>query len=1116
MIFTDLPEIRTRYTGQAGSLANEFYIPVLQCAVRYDRQAGYFDSAGLVQIAAGLAGFIENNKGVRDPKRPPMRVVAGATWTLDDAEAYRKGRRALEEKLNETMLRHFEPSDEQCEKLGLPKGWRPEADQIARHRFGALAWMAATGLLEIRVAFPLDPSGNPYAPGRGGAIYHPKSGVLTDGAGKSVFFVGSANETGAAWARNREKIYVMRSWESYSAAENIRSEVEEFETVWNGDDSQLLVVGLPKAVHDYLVRFVPEDGPPKYDPMDKKAALKPFPESVRAEAKRLLEAPRMPGGESLVLSPLWADGKPFKTYPHQKKVAAKVVEEHPASFIFSDEVGLGKTIEAAVALRHLVIAKKARRVLIVAPRGLVRQWLEELREKAALTAWFFDGSSLRDAGGRIRPAVRPLEEDGILVVSRHWIARSDRRREALSVCEPWDVVIVDEAHAARRKVFDSNSPNLLLGLLRDWKRRGLARCFWLLTATPMQLAATEVHDLLMLCGLDDPRWKEWSSALEFEGFFAKLRSFATEPPVRKSLVEMARTSVEMGAADLDPARPPAECWDRFDWKNMVKATKKGTALSLRLKNLTGERASALAYALSRQTPLSVYMFRHTRTTLRAYQEKGMVQGLAKRVPEDAPVDFSDERERELYAKIDDFCRDFYRLADVPAEQRAGLGFLMAVFRKRLSSSFEAFKKSLARRKSLIEAVQRQIDDDEAFRRKNDYNDDDETDEDRDAVEIFDEERRRLARLQDDPEKRERLEKEREGLREYIGKLGQISKDAKFAAFKKKLSQLLDERRRVIVFTQYLDTLDFIKRKLESAFGSKMGCYSGRGGEIWDPATARWKTVEKAEIKNRCRKDHPMALKVLLGTDAASEGLNLQQFSALINYDLPWNPMRVEQRIGRIDRIGQESSDVKIVNLYIRGTIEEDAYITLKHRIGAFEEVVGPLQPILAEMPRILRKVATGELELEQARKMLDDAARKERPPVADAFELPSADIEADFDQKTPSIQPATQKQLAAFCLAHPAPGMSMSTVPEPGEETVAAYGTQACLSINWPDVPPETGISPVETILATFSGELADRCPPTAPTRDPEGNLVEGGEGEASNMGRYVLGSLAWGHFMRI
>jgi hypothetical protein len=329
-----------------------------------------------------------------------------------------------------------------------------------------------------------------------------------------------------------------------------------------------------------------------------------------------------------------------------------------------------------------------------------------------------------------------------------------------------------------------------------------------------------------------------------------------------------------------------------------------------------------------------------------------------------------------------------------------------------------------------------------------------------------------------------------------------SEDGKFVAFEKKLFELLGEGRRAIVFTQYLDTLDFIKARLETVLSGRMGCYSGRGGEVWDPVEYRWRIVEKAGIKDRCRRDHPQALQVLLGTDAASEGLNLQQFSALVNYDPPWNPMRVEQRIGRIDRIGQERPDVKIVNFYIRGAIEEDAYFTLGHRIGAFEEVVGPLQPILAEMPRILRRVAVGELELEQARKMLEEAAKKETPPVADAFETVGGEIEPDLSPEQSDEKPATQEQLAAFCLAHPAPGMIVGAAPEPGEETVSSDSLPGCLSINWPDVPPQTGISPSESIAATFDGRIADKHPPTAPVRDSEGNLIEGGEG---------VRLLAWG-----
>jgi hypothetical protein len=152
---------------------------------------------------------------------------------------------------------------------------------------------------------------------------------------------------------------------------------------------------------------------------------------------------------------------------------------------------------------------------------------------------------------------------------------------------------------------------------------------------------------------------------------------------------------------------------------------------------------------------------------------------------------------------------------------------------------------------------------------------------------------------------------------------------------------------------------FIREQLIARYGDRMACYSGRGGEIWDSLFNTWRVVDKAEVKARPRRNHPQTIQILLGADAASEGLNLQQFSALINYDLPWNPMRVEQRIGRIDRIGQEAPTVKILNLYMEGAIEEDAYYTLRHRIGVFEEVIGPLQPILAEMPRIFRRVARG-------------------------------------------------------------------------------------------------------------------------------------------------------------
>ncbi len=1098
MSFRDIAELRRKYAGQAGQLVNEFYVPVLKRAVRYDRQAGYFDSASLVQIAEGVAGFIRNARQRPETSAAPMRVVTGATWSPEDAAAYEKGKQALQASLETTLLRHFEPSDEECLLLGLPKGWRPEADQIARHRLGALAWMVAAGLMEVRVAFPLDPSGRPYHPGRGGALFHPKAGVLWDVDGNRVAFQGSINETGAAWHRNREKFEVKRSWFSAQDEEDIRDEIGEFETLWEGRDPQLLVLPLPKAVQEYLDRFAPPDGPPDRDPLEIPETPEAIPEEDRLAARRFLEAPRQPGGERLVLDPLWADGEPLQLFPHQERVVSRATREFPQPFLFCDEVGLGKTIEGGVSLRTLLLRGDVRRVLIVVPRSLIRQWMEELREKLALTAWFYDGKVLKDVGGRVRLVNHPLDEDGIVIVSRHLIARADRRDEVLAAVAPWDLMIVDEAHAARRRVFGKDEPNQLLDLLHELKHRRLFGSLWLLTATPMQLDPQEVHDLLALCGLDAPSWGDWNDVEGFQSFFEKLQVFPAKRPVRPDVMRMTRLAVSHGAADLDPSEAPGSTgvWSGFGWQQFVNRGKTGTGLALALDALKLDQAEALTPHLARQTPLAVYMFRHTRATLRAYQEKGLVHGLAVRRPVDVPVEFETTREMELYHRIDELCSRFYRLAELPADERSGIGFLMAVFRKRLASSFEAFRKSLERRRDAIEEVQRgmaalppqALQEDLAVEEA-------ELDDEADGEEALGREQQRLLRLQQDPLRRAQLEGERQYLQAYIQDLQQMPRDRKFEVFEETLTRLVEEGHRLIVFTQYLDTLDFIRSRLVHRFGDRIACYSGRGGEVWDPGRNAWREVEKAEIKARSKQDHPNAIRVLLGTDAASEGLNLQQFSSLVNYDLPWNPMRVEQRIGRIDRIGQEAPEVSILNLYVKGTIEEDTYRTLKDRIGAFEDVVGPLQPILAEMPRILRRVARGELELEEARRLLDEKAR-ESPKVAIERLEDFTTVEGLVgDGSSSPTSPAMQEDLAAWCLAHPAPGMRIVAVPEPGFQRVPPDGVRACHSVTWAYVPPHLGIAPHEEILATFDGALADRHPPTAPGANDGNGVRHGSEG---------------------
>ena len=357
MGFRDLVGLQRRYAGQAGRLVNDFYIPALGQATLYDRQSGYFDSAALVQAAAGLAAFIRNVQQRPAPAgRAPMRLITGTTWSPEDIDAYRRGLEALQASLERTGPQRLEPTEQACRLLGLPPGWRPDADQIARDRYAALAWMAAAGLLEVRIALPLDQAGQPCYPGPGGALFHTKAGVLANGDGLIITFQGSINETGAAWTRSREMFEVKRSWASEQDADDCRYFADEFEQLWSGRDPGLLILPLPRAVAEHLQAFVPHDRqPPRHDPMDRSAAVAAPSLRDRVQAQWLLDAPRLPGGEALVLGPLWADDRPFQPYPHQSIVHRRAVAGFPGSLLFSDEVGHGKTNEAGLGLHGSLI-----------------------------------------------------------------------------------------------------------------------------------------------------------------------------------------------------------------------------------------------------------------------------------------------------------------------------------------------------------------------------------------------------------------------------------------------------------------------------------------------------------------------------------------------------------------------------------------------------------------------------------------------------------------------------------------------------------------------------------------------------------------------------------------
>jgi hypothetical protein len=164
-------------------------------------------------------------------------------------------------------------------------------------------------------------------------------------------------------------------------------------------------------------------------------------------------------------------------------------------------------------------------------------------------------------------------------------------------------------------------------------------------------------------------------------------------------------------------------------------------------------------------------------------------------------------------------------------------------------------------------------------------------------------------------------------------------------------------------------------------------------------------------------------------------------------------------------------------------------------MGGYQYTTSSHSTTLESNKSVFRLLARGEIELAEARRFLDEAARAQPRVAIAALETCVREEREGVSLDGHELPSVTQGQLAAWCLAHPAPGMRILTVSEPGTNTVIQDGTQGCLAITWAYAPLHLGIDPTEEIVVTFSGALADRHPPTAPGEGGQGVGVEGKAG---------------------
>lgn len=547
--------------------------------------------------------------------------------------------------------------------------------------------------------------------------------------------------------------------------------------------------------------------------------------------------------------------------PHQLE-AALFAFKSPLSkgAILADEVGLGKTIEAGLVLAQKW-AEGKRRILIITPANLRKQWTQEMAEKFFLPTVILEAKNynqFRKAGTR-----QPFEQPVMVVCSYQFAAKHS---EELMTTR-WDLVVMDEAHRLRNVYRSDNKIGNAL-------KRALANApKVLLTATPLQNSLLELYGLVSL--IDD---YAFGDAKSFRTQFSRLN----------------------GDGNFDE-------------------------LKARLKPVCHRtlRRQVLEY------------IRYT-----------------NRIPITEEFVPSDD-EHALYDMVSDYLRR-ESLYALPNSQRQ---LMTLILRKLLASSTFAIAGAL---ESLANKLRKQLRENDALAVRNEAIEEDFEEFDEYADE-WDEDAASEPLSKEDVSS---IEAEIVALETFRDLAVSISENAKGLALLKALSAGFAKAREIgaaektIIFTESRRTQEYLVRLLtENGYAGKLVLFNGSNSDDQSKAVyADWVDANKgtdkvtgsrsADIRAALVDYFRESATIMIATEAAAEGINLQFCSMVVNYDLPWNPQRIEQRIGRCHRYGQRH-DVVVVNfLNKKNEADQRVFQLLAEKFKLFSGVFGASDEVL--------------------------------------------------------------------------------------------------------------------------------------------------------------------------
>ena len=610
--------------------------------------------------------------------------------------------------------------------------------------------------------------------------------------------------------------------------------------------------------------------------------------------------------------------------PHQIEAALFALRNPlQEGVLLADEVGLGKTIEAALVVCQYW-AERRRRLLVICPASLRKQWAQELHDKFAVPTTVVDAVSLRkQSAGDMLATLQRLVGKAVVIMSYQFAAKLEAELRAV----PWDVVVIDEAHKLRNAHRASNRTGQAL------KRALQGRKKLLLTATPLQNSLMELYGLSTL--IDE-------------------HMFGDEAAFRKQFMN--------SGAGLDELR---------------------------------ERLSSFAKRTLRRDVLEYIKYT---------ERKALTQ----------PFNPTDD-EQALYERISAFLQkeDSYAL---PKQQRH---LTALILRKLLASSSHAVAATLVtireRLQGLLTADKTEDDGSQLVEQliaeddlEQDYLEEEasEADEDAEAPTPAPAEDDKTGAAKDAHAVRAAISAEIAELTAFVDAAQALQTDTKAQALLKALglgfSKMAELRapRKAIIFTESKRTQEYLHRFLSAnGHAGKLVLFSGTNNhedstviyQRWleeykgtDRVTGSPQVDRRTALIDHFRKGDGTGAEIMIATEAAAEGVNLQFCALIINYDLPWNPQRVEQRIGRCHRYGQRYDVVVINFLNTRNQADQRVLELLTEKFNLFSGVFGASDEVLGRIE--------GGLDFEKRILQIYDTCRQPEQIEA-AFNALQAELE---------------------------------------------------------------------------------------------------------------------------